>query len=127
MKTDILTVCDSATDINGKLVIVGTFDIIHVKNFPAIYPTFAVAGRMLFDTNGEREVHLSIKSKSGEDLVPPQTMKVFVNLSASGRPAHVNFTLSLNNTNFTQPDEFTVSLSAEGKTVETKFFVDLKA
>ena len=48
MQVEIFSISDAATSENGKLNILGAFDTIWVRQFPALYPHCAVAVRMRF-------------------------------------------------------------------------------
>ena len=49
MKTEILTLCDYAQDNNGKLTIVGTFNIISSLAFPFTQTLFYIVARVAFE------------------------------------------------------------------------------
>lgn len=78
MKVDILTLCDSANEYNGKLVIVGTFNTINAKSFPITSPGFAIVARVLFedDVKDKHQVTLEIRDKRGISIIPPMASEV---------------------------------------------------
>lgn len=60
MFADLGVMCDAATsDGNGKLNILGIFDQINARNFPAVHPQCSVVFKIIFD-KGE-EVHNKFK------------------------------------------------------------------
>ncbi len=76
MRVDILTLCDSAQEYNGKLVIVGTFNTIKAKEYPSVHSGFSVVARIIFDED-EREnnydIEISIKKENEDVFVMPLT------------------------------------------------------
>lgn len=68
MKTEILTLCDYASDNEGKLTIVGTFDTIIASKFPWRTYFYAVA-RIDLEENIpiDKSLTISIVSKNDED------------------------------------------------------------
>ena len=56
MKVDIFTLCDSAQEYGGKLIIIGTFNSIYGKEFPTLHPEFALVARVVFGED-EKGVH----------------------------------------------------------------------
>jgi hypothetical protein len=50
MKVEVFALCDAATENQGKLNILGTFDRLIAKQLPVVHPSCAVAIRLRFDT-----------------------------------------------------------------------------
>jgi hypothetical protein len=49
MTIQVAVLCDAATDYNGKLNLLGTFDTIYAPEMPMQHPQCAVAVRIAFD------------------------------------------------------------------------------
>ena len=117
MKVDIFTLCDSAQEYNGKLVIVGTFNYIQAEHFPIMYPEFALVARILFDESekGKHHIEFSIK-KDGKDvfIMPPGYLDAD-NTQAKGRDSVINVIVKGNNVPITEPGIYTVSLKVDDK------------
>lgn len=62
--------CDSAADYNGKLCILGAFDTIWARQYPAVHPHCAIALRLLFrDTDeGKHRLSISLIDSDGKNL-----------------------------------------------------------
>lgn len=79
MIVDIFTLCDSAKEYQGKLVIVGTFNTISAIQFPATHPELAIVARIVMGNQekGKHTLKISIK-KENEDayLVNPFNMDI---------------------------------------------------
>ena len=65
MIVDIFTLCDSAKEYQGKLVIVGTFNTISAIQFPATHPELAIVARIVMGNQekGKHTLKISIKKK----------------------------------------------------------------
>jgi hypothetical protein len=71
MEIDIFAVCDAATEQNGKLNILGAFNLMSTKTLPAIYPNCAIAGRISFnkEDSGVHNVKIQISDPSGKEIL----------------------------------------------------------
>jgi hypothetical protein len=73
MDIQIAVLCDAATDNNGKLNILGTFDTIYTSQLPAIHPQCSIALRMTFSKveEGPHKVKLNFVDEDGHSVMPP--------------------------------------------------------
>lgn len=84
MDIQIAVLCDAATDNNGKLNILGTFDTIYTGQLPAIHPQCAIAIRMTFSKaeEGAHKVKLNLVDEDGKSVtpqdIPPIPLEVLV-------------------------------------------------
>lgn len=127
MKIDIFTLCDSAQEYNGKLVIVGTFNTITCPSFPAIHPEMSVVARisLLPEESGTHLVKLSIKSNEDGSLLlaPVQTSFAFAGLKQNG---FINVIVKGNSLKLERPGTYTVVLEIDNMAYETELFVNGK-
>lgn len=114
MKTDIFTLCDSAQDYNGKLVIIGTFNRIIVNQIPTIHPEFAVVARIIFDEHEKKEYNIEFSIKNDDDIfiMPTNTIKVDTTHS-KGKETSINLIVKGNNINIPQLGTYNVILKIE--------------
>ena len=72
MDIQIATLCDFATDYNGKLVISGTFDTLVARAVPVVHPSCALALRFCFtqEDAGRHKLSINIIDEDGESLDP---------------------------------------------------------
>ncbi len=75
MDIHIATLCDFATDYNGKLVISGTFDTLVARQLPVVHPQCSLAMRicMTDDDNGTHQFSVAIIDQDGnvvDDKMP---------------------------------------------------------
>lgn len=127
MKVDILTLCDSAQEYNGKLVIVGTFNTIKAKEYPSIHSGFSVVARIIFDEN-EREnnydIEISIKKENEEVFVmPPTTLPINVS-NIKGENPTVNLLMKGHDITIPQSGTYIVALRIGVNSWETKLITE---
>ena len=72
MDIQIATLCDFASDYNGKLVISGTFDTLAARAVPVVHPSCALALRFCFtqEDAGRHKLSINIINEDGEALDP---------------------------------------------------------
>ena len=80
MDIQIAVLCDAATDNNGKLNILGTFDTIYTSQLPATHPQCSIAVRMTFNKveDGTHTVKLNFVDEDGKSVMPPIEIPVEV-------------------------------------------------
>src|SRR5262245_65894925 len=80
MDIQIAVLCDAATDNNGKLNLLGTFDTIFTSQLPAIHPQCSIALRMTFNKieEGNHKVKLNFVDEDGKSVMPHIEMPVDV-------------------------------------------------
>ncbi|HAX38223.1 MAG TPA: hypothetical protein DCY05_10840, partial [Spirochaetaceae bacterium] len=116
MTVELLTLSDFAQDAFGKLIVVGVFDAIMVKEFPAVHPFMAIAARIRFPVYelGEHQARVEIKDSSGRQLVPPLDGRLNIN-NIGTDSACANLTLNLMNLRFEQEMTWHISLQIDGQ------------
>lgn len=124
MQIEIFTMCDSAQDYMGKLVIVGTFNHIHTNVLPVMSPGFSIAGRIEYTEGGVKGYKLSIKDPDNNDFIPSHNWSSEVKME-NEYIGHTNFCLSLNQIVFNKAGMYRVILETEDVSREYKFFVNL--
>ena len=121
---EILTavVCDSAADYQGKLCILGTFDTIWARNFPATHAHCAVALRMLFrDTDvGEHAFQVSFVDPDGRNALPNGPIRLNVRIDRIPDGAFFlsrNFILNLQGLPLKEPAQYSFDVTIDSKIV----------
>jgi hypothetical protein len=72
MNIQVAVLCDAATDDNGKLNLLGSFDTIYAPQLPAVHPQCAVALRITFQPGdeGTRQLTLNFINADGRSIMP---------------------------------------------------------
>ena len=118
MKVELFALCDAATDYQGKLNILGTFDSIWSKQMPAAHPLCAVALRLRFQKmeEGEHKVRISIIDEDGKEVVKP--VEASVNVQFKNVPLSslsTNMILNLQGLKFPKYGEYSIDLAIDGR------------
>jgi hypothetical protein len=118
LKVELFVLCDAATDYQGKLNLLGTFDSIWAKQMPAIHPQCAVALRIRFlkVEEGEHKVKISIVDGDGKAVVRP--IEAGVNIQFKNTlltSMATNMILNLQGLNFPVYGEYSIDLAVNGR------------
>ena len=112
-----MCLCDAATDQQGKLNILGTFDAIHAVKFPAEHPQCAVAIRLRFTAveAGEHKFKLLLVDVDGKPLIPPAEGTLNVPIPAGMESATVNLVMNYQRLRFNKPGRYSFDLAIDGR------------
>ena len=120
MKVEILTLCDAATDQNGKLNILGTFDTILAPQIPLIYQNCVVAVKMRWEKieEGKKKVRITFSDVDGKPVIPP--LEAEINVQVSGNPQNANttatnFILNIQQLKLERTGEYAIDLAINGR------------
>jgi hypothetical protein len=116
MEIEIFTLCDFAQDNHSKLTIVGTFDSISTKQFPAIHPACSIACRLRFAAKeaGEHDFKLRMTDLNGKEIIKPIEGEIKVGVPANNQYASVNLVFNFNQLKFEAPGRYSFELFIDG-------------
>jgi len=128
MKCELLTLCDAATEYNGKLNILGTFDTIFATQSPAVVPSCSIASRLRFDKgeDGEHSLKIAIIHQDGDPVMPPIEAKMIARIPQGAPSAAYNFAVNLQTVQFKDFGAYEIQLSVGGRKAATIPFLLLK-
>ena len=117
MNIQTAVLCDAATDDNGKLNLLGSFDTIYARELPAIHPQCAVALRVTFlaGDEGKRALKLSFVDADGHAIMPGIDIPVEVTLPEDMHFGTRNFIINIQQLKFDQPGLYSVDLTLDGQ------------
>lgn len=74
--------CESASDFNGKLCILGTFDTVGATHFPVKHPHCTLALRFLFyaEDAGPHKFEVRFVNEDGQELLPRGPIKFDIDI-----------------------------------------------
>lgn len=93
MTIDVFTFCDFAQDNNGKLTVIGTYNMLTLAKLPSIHQNFYMALKVTFtpEEEGEHSIKFTLEDKNtGDALLPPFMVKTNEVKSSGGRNMSVN-------------------------------------
>jgi hypothetical protein len=125
MEIELFTVCDFAEDMgNGKLVIVGIFDNITVKEFPATHPMMMVVAKVYFQKKeaGKHNLKVVVADPDGFVVVPNPLGEVEVKFAEGQERVAMNLVLAVGQMKLTKAGRYTVSLEIDDQPMRTISF-----
>jgi hypothetical protein len=121
MTIQVAVLCDAATDYNGKLNLLGTFDTIYAPEMPAQHPQCSVAIRIAFDRveEGPHTLNLNFVDEDGQPIM--QSMQFPVEAAFPGDATFVSRSLVVNflQLNFAKEGLYSVDLSVDGRALSS--------
>jgi len=116
MEIEIFTLSDFAQDNNSKLTIVGTFDSIHTKQFPAIHPACTVSCRLRFAEKefGEHDFKLRLIDAKGNEIIKPVEGNIKIDVAAERKVTTINLVVNFNQLKFDTPGRYSFELYLDG-------------
>ena len=115
MTIQIAVLCDAATDYNGKLNLLGTFDTILTSQLPAIHPQCSIALRIAFGRieEGAHKVKMNFVDEDGRLVMPSIEMPIDVAVPADANFLLRNFIINIQQLKFENPGLYSIDLSLD--------------
>jgi hypothetical protein len=116
MDVQIASLCDSAQDYGGKLCLIGAFDTILVRQFPAQHPFCSIALRMIFrDTDeGKHTLRVNLIDDDGQSLPLKIEVPLEIRLPESQFFATVNQFFNIQGMLFKKPGQYSIDATLDG-------------
>ena len=117
MDVEIFALCDAATDYAGKLNLLGTFDSVHGREFPLVFPHCAVALRLRFERieEGTHRVRMNFVDEDGRAVIPTLDNTVTVRLPPDEPSICTNMVLNIQGMKFEKPGRYAIDLAIDGR------------
>ena len=115
MKIEIFSLCDAATDNQGKLNILGTFDQIYAAKMPVVHPACAIAIRLRFDKmeEGVHRVNLQLVNPDGKPVFRPMEGEVNPRMAEDVESVAVNLILNFQHIKFDEYADYQINLAID--------------
>jgi len=115
MKIEIFSLCDAATDNQGKLNILGTFDQIYAAKIPVVHPACAIAMRLRFDKREEgiHRVKLQLVNPDGVPVFRPMEGEVNPRMAEDVESMAVNLILNFQHIKFEEYADYQINLTID--------------
>lgn len=120
MQLQLATLCDSASDYQGKLCILGAFDTLCAHQFPVVHPQCSLALRLLFEHNdqGHHEVNIRLLDEAGLEVMPAFTPAMDVSFPSGFVPFVTrNLVLNLQRLRFEKPGVYRFHINMNEETL----------
>ena len=117
MTIQLAVLCDDATDYNGKLNILGTFDTIFAQQFPAAHPQCSVALRVSFSKmeEGQHALKINLVDEDGKSIMPPVDIPVEIILPGDATFLSRNFVLNIQQLKFSAAGLYAIEIAVDGQ------------
>ncbi len=118
MNVELIVLCDAATEYQGKLNILGTFDAIWARSIPAVHPLCAVALRLRFSKieEGAHAIKINIIDEDGKSVIKPLETNVNVQFQeAVLTSVAVNMILNIQGLKFPKYGVYSIDLAIDGR------------
>ena len=117
MDIQIAVLCDAATDNNGKLNILGTFDTLYTSQLPATHPQCSIAVRMTFNKveDGTHTVKLNFVDEDGKSVMPPIEIPVEVAVPDETIFLSRNFIVNIQKLKFDKEGLYSIDIAVDGR------------
>jgi hypothetical protein len=110
MNIQVAVLCDAATEDNGKLNLLGSFDTIFAPQLPAVHPQCAVALRVTFMSGDEGEHKLKLNFVNADGIMPPIEIPVSVVLPDDVHFLTRNFIVNIQQLKFAEEGLYSVDV-----------------
>ena len=120
MQIQIATLCDAATDYNGKLCILGTLDTLGAVQFPVTHPSCAIAIRFCFtaEDEGKHTVSLGFIDADGQPMGGKAEREFEVRIPDETSFLCNNMVVNIQGLQFPKPGEYLIRLLVDGDLYE---------
>jgi hypothetical protein len=117
MNIETFLLCDAATEFGGKLNVLGAFDTIFAKEFPAVHPLCAVALRLRFDRieQGQHRVRLNFVDDDGNAVLPPLDASINIGMRAEDPSICANLVLNIQGVKLEKAGIYSIDLGIDGR------------
>jgi len=109
--------CDAATDNNGKLNILGTFDTIYTSQLPAVHPQCSIAIRMTFGKveEGQHKVKLNFVDEDGKPVLDLPLIPIDVMVPEETIFLSRNFIVNIQKLKFEKEGLYSIDIAVDGR------------
>jgi hypothetical protein len=116
MHVDIFTLCDFAQESGGKLTVVGAFDTVFARQFPAMHPYMCLAMRLRFyiHEEGTHPIRIEFAGPNGAEVVNPIEGELSV-LDFAGSSRVVHSVFNFVSTPIEREGTIGITLSVDGR------------
>lgn len=117
MKTEIVTLCDAATEYGGKLNILGSFDCLWVRQLPAIHPHCAIALRLRFNRveEGNHRLRVNFMDEDGHPVVPTIDANLAVRFGPDDESTVANLVLNLQQIKLNKHGYYSIDVAIDSR------------
>ena len=117
MTIQVAVLCDAATDYNGRLNLLGTFDTIYASALPTQHPQCSIAIRIAFERNeeGRHKVNLNFVDEDGQPIMKNMQVPVEVMFPPDATFMSRNLVINILQMTFAKAGLYSIDLSLDDR------------
>ena len=117
MNIEVIALCDAATEAQGKLNMLGTFDTIIAQKLPVVYYHCAIALRVRFNQieKGEHKIKLNLVDEDGKLILPCLETGAKVNFPADIDSGVMNMVFHIQGLKLEKFGKYSFDLAVDGR------------
>ena len=117
MNIEAFLLCDAATDQQGKLNVLGTFDTIYAKQLPTIHPACAIALRIRFGISeeGNHSIKINIIDEDGKPIGPKLQGNINVSVGDDVNSKVANLVLNIQKLKLEMYGQYRIDLAIDNQ------------
>jgi len=117
MTIQVAVLCDAATDYNGKLNLLGTFDTIYTPQLPTQHPQCSIATRIAFDRmeEGQHKLVVNFVDEDGQPIMNSMDVSVDATFPPDATFISRNFIVNIQQLNLEKTGLYSIDLSIDGR------------
>jgi hypothetical protein len=121
MTIQVAVLCDAATDYNGKLNLLGTFDTIYTPQLPAQHPQCSIATRIAFDRmeEGRHKMVINFVDEDGHPIMASMDVPIEVEFPPDATFISRNFIVNIQQLKLEKTGLYSIDLSVDGETLSS--------
>jgi len=121
MKIEIFALCDAATEQQGKLNLLGSFDHLLAKQEPVGQPGCTLAIRLRFTKNeeGQHLIRVTFGDEDGKLVMPPLEATVGVRVAPNESTVVAHLILNMQQLILPRFGEYSIDLAIDGRAEST--------
>lgn len=111
MNVQVAVLCDSATDYNNRLCLLGTFDTLEAQVFPVVKPQCSIALQIRWNSfdEGDHDIKVRFMNEDGAKTLEDIEAKVRVDLPEGALLIATNHIVNLQQLTFTKAGTYLIT------------------
>ena len=117
MNVEAFLLCDCATDQQGKLNILGAFDIVYARKMPAVHPACTVAARLRYSRveEGEHKIKINLIDADGNPAGPVLEREISLKVNENDNTGVRNIILNIQGLRLANFGEYRIDFAIDNR------------
>ena len=117
MNIEAFLLCDCATDQQGKLNILGAFDVVYARKMPAVHPACTVAARLRYSRveAGEHKIRINLIDADGNPAGPVLEREISLKVNENDDSGVRNIILNIQGLRLVNFGEYRIDFAIDNR------------